>query len=317
LDHLEGYMKSKPVRIGNAASTQLQFDIFGEVLTAINLYTQAGGTINEPMRDFVKRLVDYCCSHWKEKDAGIWEERDNNKHNTYSKLMCWVGVDRGIKIAKKLRIQADFERWETTKKQIKDDIIQKGFNKEIDSFVAYYGSKVIDTSTLNIPIFGLLAADDPKVLATMEQVIQKLVVDWFVLRTSDEKNDLREGEGAFFLSTFWLVDCLTLLGRTDEAKVWLERIIHDATPLGLYAEEFDPYTKLHLGNFPQAFTHLGLINSVLNLYQAQTFGTQDKWTNQSDRLLRVFKSLMIDNDKPLTPFGIRKRLKDILNRKIF
>lgn len=318
LDNLEGYMKSGPVRVGNGASNQLQFDIFGEVLTAIHLYLNSGGSLSEPMREFVKQLVDYCCKHWMEEDAGIWEERGKNKHNTYSKLMCWVGVDRGLMIAKRLKIDADLKEWAETKEKIKEDILKNGFNKKINSFVSSYGSRIIDTSTLNIPIFGLLPADDPKVLSTMEQVIEKLVIDWFVLRTSDEKNELREGEGAFFLSTFWLIDCLTMLGRIDEAKVWLERIIHDATPLGLYAEELDPFTKTHLGNFPQAFTHLGLINSVLNLYQAKNTGAKDKWSNQSDRLLEIFKTIMMKADTtPLTPSGIGKSLKTLLKKITF
>ncbi len=310
LDNLEGYLGSNPVRIGNEAQTQKQFDIFGEVLTAIELYVKAGGSLNQSTKDVVKKLIDYCCTHWMEKDAGIWEERDEPKHNTYSKLMCWAGIDKGLYIAKKTGLKANFDTWEKTKNEIKADILENGYNKEVNAFTSFYGSKILDSSTLNIPLFGLLPIDDPRVVSTIEQMMQKLVVDWFLLRSSDEKNDLRAGEGTFFLSTFWLIDCLTMMNRLDEAKIWLERVIHDATPLGLYAEEFDPNLKIHLGNFPQAFTHLGLINSVLNLHQAQMLGTKDKWSDPSKRLMKIFQS--IDLNQPITPFGIRKRLGKLL-----
>lgn len=292
LNHLSGYLNSKPVRIGNGAANQKQFDIFGEVLTAIDLYVSAGGSLNPEMQRFVKRLIDYCCTHWKEPDAGIWEERGGDQHHTYSKLMCWAGVDRGIKIAEKLKFEADLPHWKKVKEQIKDDILEHGYNKEIESFVDTYGSKIIDASALNIPIVGLLPASDKRVLSTMNQVMKNLVIDWFVLRTSNQEDELKQGEGAFFLSTFWLIDCLSILGRTAEAKVWLEKIIHDGTPLGLYAEELDPYTKHHLGNFPQAFTHLGLINSVLNLEKAKMFGLEKNATSPSDRLSEVISSLI-------------------------
>lgn len=301
LGHLEGYMGSKPVRVGNGAAIQKQFDIFGEVLTGINLYLHAGGNLNEAMKNFVKRLVDYCCIHWREKDAGIWESRGGYKHNTYSKLMCWVGIERGINIARRLNINADLKYWEYTKGQIKKEILDRGYNEKLGSFVAYYNSKVIDTSTLNIPLFGLLPVNDHRVLSTIDKVMRRLIVDWFVLRTGDSKNELTQGEGTFFLSTFWLIDCLTMLGRFEEAKVWLEKIIHDSTYLGLYAEEFDPVTKQHLGNFPQAFTHLGFVNSVLNLHQAQIFGADAKQSTQSDRLVRILHSLSL-KQRPIESF---------------
>lgn len=293
LKHLDGYMKSAPVRVGNGAAHQKQFDIFGEVLTAINLFINAGGKLSDPMKGFVKQLVEYCCTHWKEKDAGIWEGRGEDKHHTYSKIMCWTGIDRGIRIAKNQNIQdVDFAKWEKNKSEIKADILENGYNKEIGSFIAHYGSKSLDTSTLNIPIVGLLPANDPKVISTLDKVMTSLTIDWFVLRTSDTENKLQEGEGTFFLSTFWLIDCLSLLGQTDEAKIWLDKVIAIATPLGLYAEEYDPITKNHLGNFPQAFTHLGLINSVLNLNKAEVYGKENRATIPSERLTQVIKSVL-------------------------
>lgn len=293
LPHLKGYMHSLPVRVGNAATNQKQFDVFGEVLVAINLYIDSGGKISDAMKDFIKRLIDYCCIHWREKDTGIWEARNGLRHNVYSKLMCWVGIDRGIRIGKRIKIKnVDFSFWEYHRDLIKKDILEHGFNRKIKSFTAYYDSAVLDSSILNIPIVGFLPADDPRVLSTIDNIMKRLNIDWFILRSSDSENKLQQGEGTFFLSTFWLIDCLSLLGRVDEAKLWLDKIIHDASPLGLYAEEFDPINKVHLGNYPHIFTHLGLINSCLNLKQAEQFGQEKKPTIQADRLTKVIKSFL-------------------------
>jgi GH15 family glucan-1,4-alpha-glucosidase len=316
LKHLDGYMKSKPVRVGNGAAHQKQFDIFGEVLTAINLYVNAGGQLSDPMKGFVKQLVEYCLIHWKEKDAGIWEGRGEDKHHTYSKIMCWTGVDRGIRIAKNQKIKdVDFAKWEKAKEEIRADILEHGYDKKIGSFVAHYGSESLDTSTLNLPIVGLLPANDPRVLSTLDKVMTTLTIDWFVLRTSDTENKLQEGEGTFFLSTFWLIDCLSLLGQTEEARIWLEKVISISTPLGLYAEEYDPITKNHLGNFPQAFTHLGLINSVLNLNKAEVYGKEGKATIPSERLTQVIKSVLKTQITPKEfdrhPLAYLKRLMRI------
>ncbi|MBI2021392.1 glycoside hydrolase family 15 protein [Candidatus Daviesbacteria bacterium] len=292
LSHLDGYMSSKPVRVGNGAENQKQFDIFGEVLTAINLYVESGGHVSDQIKIFIKKLVDYCCIHWREKDDGVWEGRSGQKHHTYSKLMCWAGVDRGINLAKTLNIKdVDLSFWQYSRNQIKQDILKKGYNRRVKSFVAYYRSDVIDTSTLNIALTGMLEASDQRIISTIDNIMRNLVVDWFVLRTADQKDWTKQGESPFFLSTFWLIDVLSLLGRVDEANVWMDKIIHDASPLGLYAEEFDPVKKIHLGNFPQAFTHLGLINSALNLKQAEVYGSEKKASIPTERLSKVVKSL--------------------------
>lgn len=214
--------------------------------------------------------------------------------------MCWTGVDRGIRICQKLGIKANLDRWNITKEEIKKDILEHGFDQEIGAFVDAYGSKFIDASLLNVPIMGLLPADDPRVLSTIDKVMSELEVNWFLLRTSDNMEWTKQGEGAFFLPTFWLIDNLSLLGRTAEAKVWLDKIIHDATPLGLYAEEFDPILRIHLGNFPQAFTHLGLVNSILTLQQAEAFGREKKPTDQAERLKNILKTAIKSNLDPQT-----------------
>ena len=300
LPHLEGYMKSRPVRVGNEAAEQKQFDIFGEVLNSIYLYINAGGVLNKAMEGFVVRLVDYCCRHWTEPDAGIWENRGGYRHHTYSKLMCWTGVDRGIRIAEKLGLKCDLDRWSKTKEDIKKDLLEKGYDQQLGAFVDAYGSKFIDASLLNIPIVGLLPADDPRMLSTIDKVMSELEINWFLLRTSDNVEWTKQGEGAFFLPTFWLIDNLSLQGRIPEAKVWLDKMIHDATPLGLYAEEYDPVLRIHLGNYPQAFTHLGLVNSILTLQQAEAFGQEKKPTDQSERLKKVLKTVMNGNFEPQT-----------------
>lgn len=309
LPHLEGYMGSAPVRIGNEAAEQKQFDIFGEVLNSIYLYITAGGTLSDAMKGYVVRLVDYCCRHWSEPDAGIWENRGGYRHHTYSKLMCWTGVDRGIRIAEALSLKADVARWKQTKEEIKAELLEKGYNKKLGAFVDAYGSTFIDASLLNIPIVGMLPASDPRMLSTIDQVLQELEVNWFLLRTSDNVEWTKQGEGAFFLPTFWLIDNLSLQGRTAEAKVWLDKMIRDATPLGLYAEEYDPVSRIHLGNFPQAFTHLGLVNSILTLEQAHAFGREKHPTNQAERLRNILKTTLQGTLRPQT-----LRFKDLLSQ---
>ncbi|MDP2671502.1 MAG: glycoside hydrolase family 15 protein [bacterium] len=318
LDHLSGYKNSKPVRVGNEAYKQRQLDVFGEVLSCINLFLSSGGKLSGEMKTFVGNLVNLCAESWKEEDAGIWEPRDGYQDHTYSKLMCWVGMDRGIKIAKKIGIEADFEFWEATRDEIKHDIIENGFDKDLQAFVEYYGSKNIDSSNLNIPLVGFLPASDPTVSSTLDRTMARLTREWFVYRTSNELDQLKAGEGAFFLSTFWVIDTLSALGRVKEAKIWLEKMVYFATPLGLYAEMFDPRTKEHLGNFPQAFTHLGFINSILNLKAATKFGAEKEATIQAERLGDVvasFNSRFINALEFLIPSAIMRSVSQKEKRR--
>ncbi len=269
--HLEGYRKSAPVRIGNEAVEQKQFDIFGEVLSCVRLFVDSGGELDEMMQRFVVRFVNYCCAHWREKDVGIWEGRDGEQHHTYSKIMCWVGVHHGISLAQKYQIaDAPIATWQQEELAIKQDVLEHGYNVSAGAFVDTYETDVIDASCLAIPSVGFLPADDPRILSTLNHVMEKLVIDWFVLRTSNEQDEIKKGEGAFFLCTLWLIDVFSLLGRHDEAYVWLKKILQCATPLGLFAEEFDPQDRVQLGNFPQAFTHLSLINSILTFERTKT-----------------------------------------------
>lgn len=289
LTHLSGYENSTPVRIGNDAYKQGQIDVYGEVLTCINLYVSSGGKLSKNMKDLIILLVNSCSKIWKDKDSGIWEARGDSKHYIYSKLMCWVGINRGINLSEKLNLEVDISKWTAIETEIKNDIIKNGFDKKLNSFVESYGSKIIDSSNLNIPLVGFLPANDPRVLSTLDITLSKLTKDWFVYRNNSDTDNLKSGEGAFFLSTFWVIDSLSVLGRVKEAKIWLEKIIHISTPLGLYAEMFDPLTKEHIGNFPQAFTHLGLINSTLNLNKALRYGSEKVAIIPSERLRQVAK----------------------------
>lgn len=318
LGHLAGFENSKPVRIGNEAYKQKQLDVYGEMLITLNLFVQSGGKLNEDMKGLVKKLVEKCVSSWQEKDASIWEPRGGYQHFTYSKLMCWAGIDRGITLADKLNIASDRKMWEEAKDNIAQEIITRGFNTEIGAFVQTFESKTLDSSSFTIPILGFLPANDPRVAANFDTTSTHLTKDWFIYRTNDDLDSLKQGEGAFFLSTFWAIDNLSAAGRVKEAKIWLQQLQKIATPLGLYAEMYDPILKEHLGNFPQAFTHLGFINSVLNLDQAIKYGPESKATTPSDRLKKIAKVFNTDLSQTLSlivPSGIRESLLETERRR--
>lgn len=318
LSHLSGFENSSPVRVGNEAYKQKQLDVYGEVLVVINLFVQSGGKPSDEMKGLIKTLVEKCINSWKEEDASIWEPRGGYQHFTYSKLMCWVGIDRGLSLAEKLKLKVDKGLWEKVKKEIAEDILTRGFDNKSGAFVQSYESKVLDSSSFNIPILGFLPATDSRVASNFDVTSTHLNKEWFVYRSNDELDDLKQGEGAFFLSTFWAIDNLSAAGRTKEAKIWLEKMESIATPLGLYAEMYDPILKEHLGNFPQAFTHLGFINSVLNLDQALKYGPEKKATTQADRLGKVasiFNSTLTDTLSLIVPSEIRETLSRAERRR--
>ncbi len=318
LKHLSGFEKSKPVRVGNGAAKQLQLDVFGEVLVVIYLFVVAGGELSDGMEDFVIRLVNKCCKSFEQKDASIWEPRGDYQHFTYSKLMCWAGIDRGIRLADTLKLKVDHAYWEKTKRQIESLILKEGFDEDLQAFVQIFGKKTLDSSSFNIPILGFLPANDPKVAANFDTTTSKLSQDWFIFRSNDDLDHLKAGEGTFFLSTFWAIDNLSTAGKVKEAKIWIEKMIAIATPLGLYAEMYDPINKEHLGNFPQAFTHLGLINSVLNLNQAMKFGGEKKATTGAQRLKNItsiFNTDISETIALIVPLEIRKTLSEAERRR--
>ncbi|HLZ80804.1 MAG TPA: glycoside hydrolase family 15 protein [Ktedonobacteraceae bacterium] len=275
LTHLSGYYESYPVRIGNGAVHQKQLDIFGEVLDCIylSLYFGERGltdtSLPAPLWDRLHLLVEYVCAHWHEADSGIWEVRGAPRHYIYSKVMCWVAVDRGIHLAERFEIQADLPRWRLIRNQIRLDILSHGYNARNKTFTQAYDNGALDASCLFLPLVGFIAADDPRMLSTVEHIMEELTDEHkFVYRYLTD-DGLAGVEGTFLMCTFWLVDNLALQGRLTEATRIFERTLGCASKLGLFSEEVDPINNRALGNYPQAFSHLALIHSALNLQQAE------------------------------------------------
>jgi GH15 family glucan-1,4-alpha-glucosidase len=277
LDHLEGYRGSRPVRIGNGAATQRQLDVYGELLEAAHELVLHGDDLPPDQWRFLASVADEACAAWHHPDQGIWEIRTDGRHFTYSKLMVWAALDRAVKLAGKGKIEGDVERWGRTRDTVKDVTIRRGYDEELGSFVQAFGWKALDASNLLIPVHGLLPPTDPRVLGTIDRTLERLTENGLVYRYDPEeaKDGLDGGEGAFGLCTFWLVDALALAGRVEEAREIFEGIAERASPLGLYAEQIDPESGAFLGNFPQAFTHLGLINSALYLARAEGLPTPE------------------------------------------
>lgn len=265
LTHLEGYKKSSPVRIGNGAHDQIQLDIYGELLDAVYLYNKHGEPISYDFWGHVSRQVDWVCDHWREKDQGIWEVRGGKREFLYSRMMCWVAIDRGMKIADSQSFPLP-NKWREQRDEIFRSIHTEFWNEELQSFVQFKGSTTVDAATLLMPIIRFISPQDPKWLSTLAQIEKKLVSDFLVYRyRPDEKFDgLRGGEGTFSMCTFWYVECLSRAGHLNKARLNFEKMLGYANHLGLYAEQLGIQGE-HLGNFPQAFTHLGLISAALNL----------------------------------------------------
>jgi GH15 family glucan-1,4-alpha-glucosidase len=265
---LEGYEESKPVRIGNAAAGQLQIDIYGEVLDALYQASASGLASSSSDWDLQCALVEHLETIWHRPDEGIWEVRGGSRHFTYSKVMAWVAFDRAIKSMEKWDLPGPIERWRGIRDQIHDDVCRNGFNAERGAFVQSYGSDHLDASALLIPLVGFLPPTDPRVLSTIEAIQRDLMEDGLVLRYRPEEVDdgLATQEGAFLACSFWLVDNLVMLGRYDEANEMFERLLSLCNDVGLLAEEYDPRARRMVGNFPQAFSHIALINSASNLF---------------------------------------------------
>ncbi|HEY2072951.1 MAG TPA: glycoside hydrolase family 15 protein [Gaiellaceae bacterium] len=268
LPWLPGYAGSAPVRVGNAASEQLQIDVFGEVLDALYQARVHGLEFEKGAWNLQKVLLDYLDRIWREPDEGIWEIRGRRLHFTHSKVMAWVAFDRMVRSVEEQKLDGPVDQWRTVRDEIHADVCANGFDEELGSFTQSYGSKELDASLLLIPLVGFLPADDPRVRGTVEAIERGLVVDGLVLRyrTREANVDgLPPGEGVFLPCSFWLVDCLELLGRSEDAAQLFDRLISLANDVGLLSEEYDPREKRLLGNFPQAFTHLALVNSAFNV----------------------------------------------------
>jgi GH15 family glucan-1,4-alpha-glucosidase len=283
LNHLEGYRGSRPVRVGNAAFKQTQIDIYGEILDAVHLYQ---ATTNSPLRrewwDEVKFMADQTIERWREPDCGIWEVRGGPRHFLYSKLMCWVALDRAIKLAEHADAEDDVERWRNASEEIRAAILSEGYNEEVGAFTQAFGEPQLDASALVIPLTGFLPANDPRVLSTVERVQESLTCNGLVYRYLSD-DGLPGGEATFALCSFWLVDNLAMQGRMEEARALFEKVVSYANDLGLLAEEIEPVSGELLGNYPQGFSHLALIRSALNISKCETEGSENQATTSAER----------------------------------
>jgi len=267
LPWLPGYESSKPVRIGNAACWQLQLDVYGEVMDALYQGSKAGLPSHEPSWEMQRALLAHLENVWQEPDAGMWEVRGAPRHFTYSKVMCWVAFDRAVKAVETWQLPGPVERWRELRARIHADVCERGFRQSKGTFVQSYGSTELDASLLLIPMTGFLPCHDPRMAATVEAVRKELTEGGLLLRYRTRRglDGLPPGEGVFLACSFWLVDVLCMQGRLAEARTLFERLLELRNDVGLLAEEYDPRQKRQLGNFPQAFSHVGLINSAMGL----------------------------------------------------
>ncbi len=264
---LQGYEGSKPVRIGNAAHQQLQLDIFGEVMDALHQARAGGLGGYEAGWDIEREFLAHLEKIWRQPDEGIWEVRSGREHFTYSKVMAWVAFDRAVKSANTFGLHGEVERWCSVRDDIHADVCAHGFNHDLGCFTRAYGGKDLDASLLLLPAVGFLPPEDPRVIATVDAIEAKLMHDGLVLRydTASSNDGLPPGEGVFLACSFWLVDAYLMLGRGDDAERLFEHLLSLRNDLGLLSEEYDPRSKRLVGNFPQAFSHLALVNSASNL----------------------------------------------------
>lgn len=279
LTHLRGYLESRPVRIGNGASNQCQHDIYGEILETVYRSEHLHPSVDHILSGALRDLVEYVCDVWRNPDHGIWELRAEPQHYVYSKVMCWVALDRGIRLAERHGWNADLERWKKERAAIHDMVMEQGYSEKRGSFVQAFGSDVLDATALLFPILEFLPPDHPYALRTLDTILRELADGALVYRSSAH----HRREGAFGFCGFWLVDALAFAGRLREAREHFEELLRRGNHVGLYSEEIDPVTGAFLGNFPQAFTHVGLINSAL--YLSRALGTEPAPTEASQQLI--------------------------------
>lgn len=267
---LAGYEGAAPVRIGNAASGQLQLDVYGEVLDALYQARRMGLAPSEAGWRLERTLVEYLERVWDQPDEGLWEVRGGRRHFTHSKVMVWVAFDRAIRTVEEFGLDGPVARWRALRERIHAEVCRHGFDPELGSFVQSYGAKVVDASLLLLPLVGFLPADDPRIRGTVAAIEARLLRDGFVARYDPERtaDGLPGGEGAFLACSFWLADNYVLQGRYDDARALFERLLALRNDVGLLAEEYDPRARRQVGNFPQAFSHVALVNTAHNLTRA-------------------------------------------------
>jgi GH15 family glucan-1,4-alpha-glucosidase len=266
LPHLEGYRGSAPVRVGNAAVGQLQLDIYGALLDSLYLYDKWGKPVSSALWDSITDLVDWVCDHWDQPDEGVWETRGGRKPFLYSRLMCWVAIERAMRLAQHRGLPSDMVRWGRARDAIYRRIMSRGWSEERHAFVQSEDSTILDASLLMMPLAKFISPNDPKWLATLDALGEDLVSDSLVYRYDPQASPdgLQGEEGTFSICSFWYVEALTRAGRLDDARLAFEKMLTYANHLGLYAEEIG-HTGEQQGNFPQAFTHLSLISAAFNL----------------------------------------------------
>lgn len=267
LPHLDGHRSSRPVRIGNGAATQLQLDMYGALMDAVYLYNKHGASISYDLWVNLCRLLDFVCNNWEQPDEGIWEVRGGRRHFVYSKVMCWVALDRGIRLADKRGFPGNRAQWMEERDRIYREIMERGWNADIGAFVQSYDSEALDAANLIMPLVFFVSPTDPRMLSTIDRTLEQLSLGSLVYRYENGKaasDGLDSDEGTFSMCTFWLVEALTKAGRLTEARLIFEKMLSYANHLRLYAEEVS-HSGEQLGNFPQAFTHFGLITAACNL----------------------------------------------------
>jgi GH15 family glucan-1,4-alpha-glucosidase len=267
---LPGYENSAPVRIGNAASEQYQLDVYGEVMSALYSSARTQGVHSEAAWELQKQLIDFIEKGWTQPDDGIWEVRGPRRHFTHSKVMAWVAVDRAVRTLEEWpELKGPLEEWKTLRHDIFTEVCEKGYNQDVGAFTQYYGSDKLDASVLMIPLVGFLPPTDDRVISTVEAIENNLIDHGFVLRYRTDDDGSVDGltgrEGAFLACSFWLVDCLHMIGREEDAVDLFERLLALRNELGLLSEEYDPFAGRLVGNYPQAFSHVSLINSAFRL----------------------------------------------------
>ncbi|MFB6845506.1 glycoside hydrolase family 15 protein [Streptomyces sp. NPDC056373] len=270
LPWLCGFAESAPVRVGNDAVKQLQLDVYGEVMDSLSLARESGLSAQPDVWALQTALLDFLRTHWQQPDEGLWEVRGGRRRFVHSKVMVWVAADRAVRtLERHPELDGDLDGWRALRDEVHEEVCEKGYDAERNTFTQSYGSRELDAALLLIPRVGFLPPDDPRVIGTIDAVREELSRDGFVRRYSTDDtgiDGLPGGEGAFLVCSFWLADALFMTGRTKEARELFERLAGLANDVGLLSEEFDPVTGRHLGNFPQAFSHIGLVNTALALF---------------------------------------------------
>ena len=269
IPELDGYRLSRPVRIGNRAYSQFQLDIYGEIMDSAHIFRKFGGAVDSEYWEYLRKVVNFVIDHWNEPDEGIWETRGGREHFVFSKVMCWVALDRAIRAATDLGLPGDIVQWKEVREKIQVEILDKGYSQEKGAFVQSYGSRNLDASSLMMPLVGFLPATHEKMESTIRAIQAELTSPkGFVYRYKDFDDGLDGTEGSFIICTFWLADNLIQLGEVDAARKLFDSAMTCANDLGLLSEEFDTETGEMLGNFPQAFSHLAMINTAVHLQEA-------------------------------------------------